>query len=206
MGWDLDCMLGGGEAWISVFELFQWSMLHYKVKCCHDAKQLHCQHSSVFTVNSRFQLPFKHRTIQCRFTVVYQCIVTSPVAIHCRVLHECFHMCPFVLICKLLWHPPCTNFVIPEVVGCADPQVMSNLLAISLAVICMTSWTRALTHSTLSTIHEVVTQPEWSSPTMIEHFHTFIHLPLHNKVFSILCKHSSVNLGGYSPLPTTKNK
>jgi hypothetical protein len=27
----------------------------------------------------------------------------------------CLYTCPFVLICKLFWHPPCTNFVIPEV-------------------------------------------------------------------------------------------
>jgi hypothetical protein len=45
----------------------------------------------------------------------------------------------------------------------ADPQQMSNLSAISLTVIHLSPWTRALTCSTLSTVYEVVRQPKWSS-------------------------------------------
>jgi hypothetical protein len=52
--------------------------------------------------------------------------VSSPVTIHYRKdspsswyhCKNCMHIsnvCPFVLICKLLWHPLCTNFVISEV-------------------------------------------------------------------------------------------
>jgi len=37
----MDCMLDEGEAQISVFKLFQWSLLPYEVKHYHDAKQLH---------------------------------------------------------------------------------------------------------------------------------------------------------------------
>jgi len=49
-----------------VFELFQWSMLSYNIKHCNDAKQPHfCQHSSAFTVNSKFQHLFKHSAITC---------------------------------------------------------------------------------------------------------------------------------------------
>jgi hypothetical protein len=85
-------------------------------------------------------------------------------------LYECFHVCLFVLIYKLPWHPPCTNFVILRslwMMEYVDPQLMFNLLAISVAVICMSSWTSALTHSTLSNIHEVVTWPKWSSSTTL---------------------------------------
>jgi hypothetical protein len=35
---DMYCMVGGGEAYISVFELFQWSLLPHEVKHYHDAK------------------------------------------------------------------------------------------------------------------------------------------------------------------------
>jgi len=47
-------------------------------------------------------------------------------------LHAHFHMYPFVLICKLLWHLPSTNFVIPKALmddrvcrSTADVQLVS---------------------------------------------------------------------------------
>jgi hypothetical protein len=48
----------------------------------------------------------------------------------------------------------------------ANPQVMSNLLAISKTVIYLSSWTRTLTQSTLS-VHEVVGWPKQSSSAML---------------------------------------
>jgi len=68
--------------------------------------------------------------------------VSSPVTICCRKAspswyhhknkHSCFHACPFAFICKLLWHPPCTNYVIPKALtddricrSTADVQLVS---------------------------------------------------------------------------------
>lgn len=50
--------------------------------------------------------------------------ILSPVKIHCKKslfviwlqkLHAHFYACLCMLICKLLWHPPCTNSVTPEI-------------------------------------------------------------------------------------------
>jgi hypothetical protein len=72
-----------------------------------------------------------------------------------------------------------------------DPHLMSNLSAMSVIVICMFSWNRALTHSTMSTVHDVVRQPEWFSSMILvvtmETFHPLVHLLLHNTVFFVLC-------------------
>jgi hypothetical protein len=40
MGQDLDCMLGGGEAQVSVHKSFNWLLPPYEFEHCHDAKQL----------------------------------------------------------------------------------------------------------------------------------------------------------------------
>jgi len=63
-----------------------------------------------------------------------------------KKLHAHFHVGTFMLIRKLLWHPP--RFVIPAVLmndGICVPQLMSNLSAISVPIISLSSWTRALT-------------------------------------------------------------
>jgi hypothetical protein len=103
-----------------------------------------------------------------------------------------FRACPLVkavsiciCICKLFWHVCCTNFMIPRslwMMEYADPQLVPNFSAISVAVIHLSSWTIVLTHSTLSTIHEVVRWPKWSSWTMLilscwnlsTHWYTFL--------------------------------
>jgi len=41
MGWELECMLDGGDIWVSVLRWFQLLLLSYEVKHCHNAKQLH---------------------------------------------------------------------------------------------------------------------------------------------------------------------
>jgi hypothetical protein len=72
----------------------------------------------------------------CKFIVVNPSIITcdNPLQeslfllllfffmVSLQILHAHFHTCPFVLICKLLWHPPCTNFVIPGICT-ADVQL-----------------------------------------------------------------------------------
>jgi hypothetical protein len=54
-----------------VLKLFQWSQL-CQVKHHHDAKQLIWQLSSVFTVNSRFQLIIKYSTVLCTIVVALE--------------------------------------------------------------------------------------------------------------------------------------
>lgn len=68
-----------------------------------------------------------------------------------QTMSSCFHACPFVLICKLLWHPPGTNFVIPEVLMdnaicrfTADAQLVGHISDSNSAVLL----NRALTHLT----------------------------------------------------------
>jgi hypothetical protein len=64
MGQDLDYMLGWGDAWILVFESFQWLLLLYEVKHYHDSKQLHL--STFLWLNcSVFHLLFNHVIILC---------------------------------------------------------------------------------------------------------------------------------------------
>jgi len=66
----------------------------------------------------------------------------------------------------------------------ADPQQMTNLSAISVTVIQLSSWSRALTNSTLSAIHEVVWKPEKFLSTVLglpllnlsTHWYTFLRI------------------------------
>jgi hypothetical protein len=63
---DLDCVLGGGERSISVFESFQRSLLPCEVERCHNAKQLHLSaFPCVYWEMRGFQLFLKHSTIPC---------------------------------------------------------------------------------------------------------------------------------------------
>jgi len=71
---------------------------------------------NVFTL---YTLPFV-----CRFRVMHPCFTTcdstlqeslSFFTVSLQKLHAHFHICPFVLICMLLLHPPHTNFVMQEV-------------------------------------------------------------------------------------------
>jgi hypothetical protein len=71
------------------------------------------------------------------------------------------------------------------------PQLISNLLAISVTVIHLASWSRKLTRSTLSTVREMVGRPKrYSSTTLIlplRKFYPLVQLPLLNTAFSVLC-------------------
>jgi len=78
-------------------------------------------------------------------------------------LHESFHACSFLLICKLLWHPPCTNFVTPEVL--VIDEVCRSIADVQLVY-------RVLPYSTFSSVHEMVGWSEQSSSTILD-------VPLH---------------------------
>jgi len=69
------------------------------------------------------------------FYHMWKSTAEKPLLLHniAAKLYIFFHACPFVLICKLLWHPQCTNFVMPEaswMMEYKEPQLMSNLSAI----------------------------------------------------------------------------
>jgi len=127
--------------------------------------------------------PLHALTSARRFIVVHPCSIAceSPsfLTIPLQNWHALFHAWPFVLICKLFWQLPYTNFVIARsswMVEYAYPQRLSNLSTISVTVVRLTSWTGSLTLSTLSTVREVVGLREWSSSVTVYHFGTFLHI------------------------------
>jgi hypothetical protein len=98
--------------------------------------------------------------------VSLSCFTTS-----LQKLHASFRALPFVLICHLLWHQSCINFVIIEVLMVmeyADSQLVSNLWTMSVTVIRLSSWTRALNRSALSAVCDVVGRPELSPLTTLD--------------------------------------
>jgi hypothetical protein len=113
-------------------------------------------------------------------------------------LHIHFHVCLFVLICKLLWHPPCLNFVIPEVlmddvIICrftADGQLHGYISDRNLSFLSNQSINSfsIVFHSWSGQIAWVVFISYAFSATL-ESFHLLVHLPLCNTVFSILYEH-----------------
>jgi hypothetical protein len=86
--------------------------------------------------------PHSALTFAGRFIVVHSCLITSDSLLQksfsfmvlLQKLHACFHLYLFVLICKLLWHAPCTDFAVPKVVmddgiciSIADVQLLSYI-------------------------------------------------------------------------------
>jgi hypothetical protein len=70
----------------------------------------------------------------------------------------------------LIWHPPCTNFVMPKALiddaicrPTADVHLTTSISDSNLSVLL----TRALTILTLSIVHDVVGWPEQSSVAII---------------------------------------
>jgi hypothetical protein len=157
---------------LNLFLNYSCGHLTYEVSIVMMKKNSICQHYSMFTANSRFQLLFKHGTILCwppvhtpvsaqewaqnsvnitlpaegtlefpgpecwhvfalraltfgcRFIVVHPCFIScdslfeeslSSSTALLQKFYSCFQVYSFLLICKLLWYPSCTNFVIPEV-------------------------------------------------------------------------------------------
>jgi len=121
-------------------------------------------------------------------------------------LHARFLACLFVLICNLLWHPPCTTFMMPKVL--VDDGIYRCTTNVQL-IGCISDSNISLEPEhellTLSTGHKVVGWPEWSSSVMFVlpfwnlSTHPLVHFPLCNTFFFVLCQHSPVNLGGFYP-------
>jgi hypothetical protein len=87
----------------------------------------------------------------------------------------------------------------------ADLQLLSNLWAISVTVICLSSWTTA-TCSTLSAVYGQMAWPVSSVKPVLPlwNFSTNWYTFLSVIVFSISSEHFSVNLKTVLPPPTTK--
>jgi len=190
--------------WLSVHNPGSaWRWAHYSPKI--SSKSL-CQQKAHFLIlDPGWWHVFSLHALMfaCWFITVNLCSITcdnplweslSYFTISLQKLNACFHACPFVLICKVFWCPPCTDFVIPEVLmddGISRSTLMSNLSAISVTVIHLSSWTRELTHSTMYVINEVVRLPKWSSlmtPVLplwnsSTHWYTFLCI----LVFPVLC-------------------
>jgi len=161
-------------------------------------------HTSEFVGSGQWHVfPLHSLMVACRFIVVNPHFIAydnplqeslSFFTILLQKLQAQFHPCPLLLICKLFWHPPNTNFVIPEfLVGdrtrrfTADVQLVSYISDSNP----LSSWIRTLNRSTLSAMCEVVRWPEQSSSAMLvlplqnlsTHWYTFLCIT----VFSILC-------------------
>lgn len=95
-----------------------------------------------FLVLGDDMFPHSALTFAGRFIVVPSCCITYDSLLQrslsfmilLQKLHACFHSYLFVLICKLLWHAPCTNFAAPRVVmddgicmSIADVQLLSYI-------------------------------------------------------------------------------
>jgi hypothetical protein len=77
-----------------------------------------------------------------------------------------------------------------QMMECANPQLMSNLSAMSVTVICLFSWNRPLPYLTLSNVHGWIAGAIFINDTcsaISETFHQLVHLPLYSTVFSLLC-------------------
>jgi len=141
--------------------------------------------------------PLHALTFACRFIVVLPGFIAcdnplqeslSYFMILLKKLNACFYVCPFVLICKLLWYPPCTNFVIPEVlagdgstadvqlvgyISDSNPSVLLNQSINSFNIVC---------HLWSGQIAQAVFIDVTCSATLGP-FHPLVHLPLCNTVF-----------------------
>jgi hypothetical protein len=128
------------------------------------------------------------------FRVVHPCFITcdnslhkKPLLLHSIAAKKCMHISMHVCSCSSV---SCFGIHLAQILlysglpwmaEYTDVQLMSNFSAVSLTVIHLFSWTRALahsmralTHSTLPTVQEVVRWPEWALSMMLFfHFWTF---------------------------------
>lgn len=90
------------------------------------------------------------------------------------------------------------------IMECAAPQLMSSLSAVWVTLIRLSSWTNALTRSTLFAVPEVVRRPERSSSATLVlsvwNIPPTVHLPLSNTFLSVLWYHCTLNIGGFYPI------
>jgi hypothetical protein len=151
---------------------------------------------------SWYVFPLHALMFACRFIVMHPLFMTCDKALQenlsfftvsLQKLHAYFHMCPFVPMCLLLLHPPCTNFVIPKVlvddgicISTADVQLSypsdnnlsSQTRTFNLFNIVCYSWSGQMTQAVFPTDACFAT---------LEPFHPLVHLPLHNTLFPTLC-------------------
>jgi len=178
LGWDLDCMLGWGEAWISVFKLELLGPGWWRM------------------------FPLHALMFACRFIVLQPCFSSCDCLLQenlffmilLQKLHAHFRVCPFALICKLLWYPPYTYFVIPKIpvdggicMSTADVQLDICISDIYLFV--LLNWSinsfNSVYHSWSGWITwAVIISSVYSD--ILEFSHPLVHLPLHKTVFSVL--------------------
>jgi hypothetical protein len=84
----LDCMLGEGEARIQLQNCFNGHCCHIRSSVIMQNNSF-CHYSSVFTVNSGFQLHFKYSTSPCMY-----CLSMIPVVLEDRPINvpkQCEH-------------------------------------------------------------------------------------------------------------------
>jgi len=146
--------------------------------------------------------PLHTLTFASRFIVVHP---SSLMTISCRKASPSSWYC--YKNCMLLWHPPCTNSVILKVL--VDDGICGSTPDVQLVRCISDSNPSVLLNQGINSFNTVCHL--WSGKMaravfinacsdILEPFHPLVHLPLHNIVFSVLCWHSSVNLGGFYPL------
>jgi len=186
---DLDCMLGGGAVRIvsmattAVMRL-STVMMHNSI-CQHSSGQLKSQNSVKITLLAESTLlnflVLGSDASDIFLQVLSSVHVSSPVKIHWRKashppkyccknwrhISKHAHLCSYVScfcthLLQISWY-----LMSSLMMEYADPQLMYNLSAISVTVIHLFSWTRALTFTILSATHKVVGWPKWSSLMML---------------------------------------
>jgi hypothetical protein len=92
------------------------------------------KHTSLLGCGWRHVFPLHALMFACRLIAVHLCSITcdnplqenlSFFMIMLKKLHIHFNVCPFVLICKLLWHPPCLIFDTRGFCGWGNMQIHS---------------------------------------------------------------------------------
>jgi hypothetical protein len=149
----------------------------------------------------------------CRFIVVHAHFIayvntlkqSLSFMISLQKLHAHFHVCLVVLICKLLWHQPCTNSVMSEVLmdygickSTADVQLFSYINDSNLSVLLnqninLFNIVHCLWSDGLNSLHQ------WHLWGLSTHWYTFLCIILY-------CVHILLWISeGFTPL-TTKNE
>jgi hypothetical protein len=131
----------------------------------------------------------------CRFIVVQESLSIFKISL--QKVHARVHTCPSALICKLLWHPPCTNFVISKVLE--DDGICRSTADVQLVGCISDSNQSVLLNQSINSFNTV--RHSWSGWTPqagfineacsenLDPFYPLVHLPLCSTVFSILFSH-----------------
>jgi hypothetical protein len=147
-------------------------------------------HTFEFLVPGRWHVfPLHTLTFAWRFVVVGPCFIACdnpfkerlsfftilPPKFYACFTHACLCSSPVRFgthLAQCLWYPRSSCMM-----EYADPQLMSNLSSISVVVTCLSSWMRALIHSTLSAICEAFRWYNWSACTTLRPYDGLITRP-----------------------------